>query len=197
MDYIYDIVLNFQDEYYDFYEWKQEDKTKNIKKILLYIINNKSYLTLKYNDVIIDRKSLPKKDKIFLITNGMEAMGILINEEGKVIKKSGLLIDELTDITNNIKKQKKVKIFFKEVIKKKISYESRVSKERKKYINNFLSNIDKEKDKYLLKYLYHEIYNKEEENINKIYNELYELKNTNTFILYNSIKEKINYKKTN
>ena len=26
MDYIYDIVLNFNDDYYEFYEWKQEDK---------------------------------------------------------------------------------------------------------------------------------------------------------------------------
>ena len=30
MDYIYDIVLNFNDDYYEFYEWKQEDKIINI-----------------------------------------------------------------------------------------------------------------------------------------------------------------------
>ena len=55
MDYIYDIVLNFQNKYYDFYEWKKTDKLINIKKILVYKVNNKDYLDLKYNDVIIDK----------------------------------------------------------------------------------------------------------------------------------------------
>ena len=32
MDYVYDIVLNFQKEYYEFYEWKSSDKIINIKK---------------------------------------------------------------------------------------------------------------------------------------------------------------------
>ena len=35
MDYIYDIVLNFNDDYYEFYEWKQEDKIINISEVKL------------------------------------------------------------------------------------------------------------------------------------------------------------------
>ena len=31
MDYIYDIVLNFQKDYHDFYEWKSTDKIINVK----------------------------------------------------------------------------------------------------------------------------------------------------------------------
>ena len=63
MDYIYDIVLNFQNNYYDFYEWKSSDKVINVKKILVYKINNQDYLNLKYNDVILDTKLLPQKIK--------------------------------------------------------------------------------------------------------------------------------------
>ena len=37
MDYIYDIVLNFQNDYYDFYEWKQSNKIINVKKIIIFI----------------------------------------------------------------------------------------------------------------------------------------------------------------
>ena len=33
MEYIYDIVLNFNDCYYEFYEWKSTDKIINIKRI--------------------------------------------------------------------------------------------------------------------------------------------------------------------
>ncbi len=32
MEYVYDIVLNFRDKYYDFYEWNKKDKIINIKK---------------------------------------------------------------------------------------------------------------------------------------------------------------------
>ena len=33
MEYIYDIVLNFNDCYYEFYEWNSKDKIINVKKI--------------------------------------------------------------------------------------------------------------------------------------------------------------------
>ena len=33
MNYIYDIVLNFNKDYYEFYEWKKSDKVINVKKI--------------------------------------------------------------------------------------------------------------------------------------------------------------------
>lgn len=197
MEYIYDVLLNFQDEYYDFYEWQAQDKTKNIKRILMYIVNNKTYLSLKYNNVTINVNTLPQKNKMFLITNGMEVMGIIINDQGKVIKKSSLLIDEAAEIINNLKKTKPTKIEFTKVIKKAINFESRIQRERKKYINNFLLNIDKEKDIYLLKYLYHEINNKEEENIEKIYSDLMELKKNNIDVIYNCVINKIKYKKTN
>ena len=66
MDYIYDIVLNFQNQYYDFFEWKNTDKVINIKKISVYLVNDEDYLNLKYNDVILDRENLTKQIKIFL-----------------------------------------------------------------------------------------------------------------------------------
>ena len=47
MDYIYDIVLNFQNNYYEFYEWKTTDKIINVKKILVYLVSNQDYLNLK------------------------------------------------------------------------------------------------------------------------------------------------------
>ena len=31
MEYIYDIVLNFNDCYYEFYEWNNKDKIINVK----------------------------------------------------------------------------------------------------------------------------------------------------------------------
>ena len=98
MDYIYDIVLNFQNYYYDFFEWKSSDKVINVKKILVYKTNSEDYLNLKYNEVILDTKDLPKQTKMFLVTNGSEVMGILLDNKGKIIKKSSLLFDEADEI---------------------------------------------------------------------------------------------------
>ena len=95
MEYIYDIVLNFKDRYYEFYEWKKKDKIINIKKIPIYKIKNKDYLNIKNNEVLINKKTLPKQNKMFLLASNKEIMGILLNNNGNIkpkypkVKKKG------------------------------------------------------------------------------------------------------------
>ncbi len=187
MDYIYDIVLNFQDEYYDFYEWHPSDKIINVKKIPIYRIPNKDYLQIKNNDVTIDVKTIPHKSIIFAITGGIEIMGIYINRMGKVIKKSGLTFEEADDILKDKDKIKKINLKYKINKFKCPAVISRLSKEKMNYINNYINNIDKEKDEYLLKYIYYDIYNVEENNLDIIYHKLHELAKKDTSKLYNSI----------
>lgn len=189
MDYIYDIVLNFQNNYYDFYEWKSSDKVINIKKIPVYIANNQDYLNLKYNDVILDLKVLPKLSKMFLITNGLEVMGILLDSHGKIIKRSSLLLDEADEVLEEKETIKALPLKYKKNISKPHVSSSRSQIEKIKFIEKYLSNIDIDKDEYLLKYIYYDIYNKEESNPTKVYNELNDLMNTNINKIYHSIKK--------
>lgn len=188
MEYIYDIVLNFQDDYYDFYEWQTKDKIINIKKIPIYKINNKDYLNIKKNLITIDKDSLPKTNKMFLLTSGIEVMAILINNVGKVIKKSSLLFEESDDILDDKDEIKLIDIKYTINKKRNLSTKSRIEKEKTKYINNYFKKIDKLKDEYLLKYLYYEIYNKEQQDIDIIYNELLKLSKSNINKIYNGIK---------
>ena len=189
MDYIYDIVLNFQNNYYDFYEWRSTDKIINIKKILIYKVNNKDYLDLKYNDVIIDKNKIPHQEKMILVTNGIEVMGLLLDNEGKVIKRSSLLIDESDEVLEEKETIKSLPLIYKKNnIKPHIS-NSRIYLEKKKFLKNYFSNIDKIKDEYLLKYIYYDIYNKEENDINKIYQNLQELISNDINKIYNSINK--------
>ena len=58
MEYIYDIVLNFNDCYYEFYEWNSKDKIINVKKIPVYRINDIDYLSFKYNIVRLILKNI-------------------------------------------------------------------------------------------------------------------------------------------
>ena len=189
MDYIYDIVLNFQNNYYDFYEWKETDKVINIKKILVYKTTTEEYLNLKYNDVIIDNKTLPKQTKMFLITNGVEVMGLLLDNSGKIIKRSSLLFDEADEVLEEKEVIKELPLKYKKNISKlHISY-SRLITEKTKFLTKYFSKIDINKDEYLLKYIYYDIFNKEENNINKVYKELTNLIKENIDKLYNSIKK--------
>ena len=43
MSYVYDIVLNFNNDYYDFYEWKNDDLIYHIKRINLIRVDSKVY----------------------------------------------------------------------------------------------------------------------------------------------------------
>ena len=189
MDYIYDIVLNFQSNYYEFYEWKTTDKIINVKKILVYLVSNQDYLNLKYNDVILDRKILPKQIKMFLVTNGIEVMGLLLDGEGKVIKKSSLLLDEADDVMEDKETIKHLPLrYIKNKEKSHITY-NRLLEEKINFIQKYFSNIDIERDEYLLKYIYYEIYNREENNINKVHKELKELIKNDINKIYQSIKK--------
>ena len=172
MDYVYDIVLNFQNKYYDFYEWQKNDKIINIKRLPIYKITNKDYLNLKYNDVTIDVNSLPKPSKMFLVTSGLEVMGLIIDNKGNIIKRSSLIFEESDDILNDrdLIKQINLKYHINHIHKTRLM--SRINQTKKQYINNCFQNLDKQKDEYFLKYLYYDIYNLELDDIDKIYDDL-------------------------
>ena len=49
MKYAYDVVLNFNDEFYNFYEWDTDDTIAYVKKIPIYKVTN---------DIINDFKTI-------------------------------------------------------------------------------------------------------------------------------------------
>lgn len=171
MKYIYDIVLNFQSEFIDFYEWNKSDICEYINKIRLYLVSNKDYLNLKYHDCTIENK-LPS---IFLVTNGLEVIGLRFNKQGKILKRSSLLFEEANDIITKLPNLKRLVIKYKSLKIKNITYEGRTEKEKKKYLHNFLDT--KRKDEYLLKYIYFELTNKEANNRKEIEKALTDCKN--------------------
>ena len=188
MDYVYDIVLNFHDTYYEFYEWKSTDKIINIKKIPIYKVSTKDYLNIKNNDIIIDSKTLSKTNKMFLITSGFEILGLYLDSNGKVLKKSSLIFEESDDILEDKDLFKNINIKYQIIKTNKITYQSRITKEKSKYIKKYLKSLDKTKDEYILKYIYYDIYNLIEEDSNIIYSKFQELSKKDLNKIYQSIK---------
>ena len=186
MNYVYDIILNFQDKYYDFYEWFPKDKIINIKKMPIFKISNKDYLCIKNNTVVLEKNTI--KNKLFLLTSGIEVMGIMQDEQGKVIKKSSMIFEESDDILKDKDKIKPLNIQYKIIKKNKLNIQSRLTENKLKYINRFLKNKDTNKDEFILKYLYYEIYKEEENNIDIVYNKLIKLSKSNIDKIYENIK---------
>lgn len=181
MQFIYDIVVNFEKNFFEFYEWEEEDNIINIKKIPLFLVNNETYKIIKYENVTVNSSFVDKiRDKTFaynkvkvgpscLITNGMEAIGILLNNKGEVIKKSSLLIDEEDEVLEEAAMNDTYDI---NIVKRRKINKTNINRreaERRDFLINY---INKENNSSNLKYLYYDYFEKENEDISLIKNEL-------------------------
>ena len=54
MAYIYDILLNFNEDFFEFYDWNKNDKIIHIKKIPIYQVDNKTLKDILHNKIKIN-----------------------------------------------------------------------------------------------------------------------------------------------
>ena len=110
MNYYYDILLNFQEDYCMFYEWDEDDYLDHIKKIPLFHISPQTYKDI-YTKVIkvsneflksIENKTKLKKGNALLYTaifsDGKQALALEFNNKGIVINKSSVLLEDEINI---------------------------------------------------------------------------------------------------
>lgn len=172
MNYIYDIILNFNEEFYDFYEWKSNDNVINVRKIPVLKVDENTYIALRNNKVQVSLKTIEVLKKNFslynekiegniicLITNGMSAFGVMFNNNGYLIKRSSMLFDEEEEVIDESENIKEVKIEFIKNEKQEKNNVSRIVKEKQKFINDYISSLD---DELTLKYIYYDYFEKEE-----------------------------------
>lgn len=187
MNFIYDIVLNFNKNYYNFFEWNKKDNIISIKKIPLFLVDNNTFKIMKYDRVTVSSDFINViKDKTFmysrsklgpscLITNGREVIGLLFNDNGVLIKKSSLLLDEEEEVLDEIEGNKIYSIDILKKQKVKLENINRTQKEKKEFLIKYIS---KEKNDINLKYLYYDYFEKDENDSGVIKNILIsEIKN--------------------
>lgn len=166
MTYIYDIILNFQKNYYQFFEWKTNDKITNYSKIPLYHVSDKDILNLKDNNVKVKFDFIKKikndnktKQKIIcIISNGKIAIAVLFDNKGNLKKRSSLIFEEEEEALNLSKNLIKTPIKYEKIIKNKNKNILRLEKEKKSLVTSYIKN---NKNLTTLKYLYYECYEKE------------------------------------
>ena len=208
MSYAYDLVLNFNNNYYEFYEWKKDDLIYHIKRINLIKVDSKIYNDILDNYVTFsddfclsifnkceyyNNRSIESFNYAFLLTDTYRVMGLLLDNNGKVIKYSSLLLDEEEYVLDLCNKLGNININYK-IIKKRNKHEFQTRLERHiiKYIKKDLVDDYTKKDLNKLKYLYYEYFNKHSDDIDIIYNsliqELDKEINEKHYNLYNLIK---------
>ena len=173
MNFIYDIVLNFNKDYYDFFEWNKKDSIVNIKKIPLFIVNNDIFNSMKYDSVSVNTNFIDSiRDKTYtynrqkigntcLLSNGKQVIGVLFNDKGDLIKRSSLLLDEEEEVLDEIYSNEVTDIEIVKIKKGKCAdNENRVQKEKKDFLIRY---INREKNDTNLKYLYYDYFEKDED----------------------------------
>ena len=153
MLYIYDIVVNFMDgdEIYESFEWE-------------------------YKDILRGKSSTYKEKLDFacLVTNDDKCFAIEFNEDGKVLFKSSLLLDEEEDIICCSRKISITNIEYKVIQKNPIKIRKLTRKEErdlyilKREIDTAYSYKDYEK----LIYLYNEAYSEDDLSVHDKYKRL-------------------------
>ena len=99
MSYIYDIILNFNCDYYDFYEWKKDDTIYHIKRINLIRVDSITYNNI-YDNIVTftnnifllsifnkceyyTNRAIDTINYAFIITDSYRLLGIMLDNNGK------------------------------------------------------------------------------------------------------------------
>lgn len=208
MSYVYDVVLNYNSNILDFYEWKKDDYLYHIKRINIIMVDSITYNDI-YDNVVIfnnelllnifnkceyfSNRNIETIPYAFLLTDSYRVIGLMLDKNGKIIKYSSLLLDEEEEILDIASKLKKIELDYK-IIKKKTKNNFKTRQEINiiNYIKKDIDNDYKKKDLNKLKYLYYEYFNKHSEDIDFIYEQLLQELNKDInekhYDLYNLIK---------
>lgn len=189
MNYIYDILLNFNRQLYDFFEWDINDNIIHIRKIPLYKVGTKLLLTIRDNRIKFEQEFLDKvKNKTevftnkdvdfleyaFLLTDGSSVLALKCNQNGESIGKSMLLVDEDIEVLDVSKKIKEFEFSIEVIAEEKyIPLKTRKEQKMEKYVKDELYKSRKQNANEKLEYLYFECFGKNEHSIDTILNQFY------------------------
>ena len=201
MNYIYDILLNFHETLYDFYDWNPSDNIINVRKIPLLKISSNQLKDIKENIVHFDDelyKRIENRTELFagkdikyieyccLFSDGSEVIAILIKNNN--LQKSRLLVDEELEVLEVVTRLNEEQITYQIIKKeKRIEYKTRKEIDTEKMIRRHLKKLKEENALQQLRYLYYECFNEKEEDISKILKRLDEALEKNT----DSVMDKI------
>ena len=185
---IYDLILNFQENYYEFYEWNNNDEMIHIKKISLMKITSQDYNNIlnkkvKFDDNFLfnifnkceyyDNKKIQNIAYAILLTDSYRVMAIILDMDGYVLKYSSLSLEDEEDIIDISDRLGCLKINYQILESKNNEFDkTREEIEIINFIKNDLLESYNNKKYDKLKYLYYEYFSREKKKKKKIKTDL-------------------------
>lgn len=180
MNYIYDILLNFNTEIIDFFEWEKNDLITHIKKIPIYKIDIEDFQKILTHNFKVNEEFLcniclktemwnnnKNADDLYfsLFTDSNGVFAAKFDKYGNCTKRSNLYIDEELEVLEICERLSIKKIDFK--IKDKINYNFKTRKElnTEQFLIKKINELKKQNDYNKIRYLYFECFNKNEKDI--------------------------------
>lgn len=183
MNYIYDIILNFNEQIYDFYEWNKNDILTHIRKIPLLRINSKDLYNIENNNVKFTDELFNKinnKTEIFsgrtvknidacLFSDGTSVLALKFKNNKYYYSK--LIIEEEMEIIEVSTRMKEITIDYKIISEKIKSFKTRKELEIENYVKKELNILEKNNEVEKLEYLFFECFGRKDYDIQKLYSE--------------------------
>lgn len=190
MNYIYDIILNFNEQIYDFYEWNKSDNLTHIRKIPLIRVNSKDLYNIennyiKFNEDLFNK--IKSRTEVFagrtvktidacIFSDGTSVIAVKVKNNKYYFSK--LIIEEEMEVIEVATRMKEMNIEY-EIIKKRFNdLKTRKELEIEDYVKKELNKLEKNNEEEKLKYLFFECFGKKDYDIKKLYkesNKIYEI----------------------
>ena len=177
MNYIFDVLLNFNDDdnILEFFEWRENDCNEHIKKIPIFRISPQKMQMICNNKIRVNREFLKKIENetvlyksrkpleyACLITDYNKVIGLEFLSDGTIVGRSGLLLDEEEDIIDECEDIEEEDLVFEIVKPYKFNYFlTRSEKEKQKYLLTELKCIKDDGNIEKFNFLYLEIFKKD------------------------------------
>ena len=173
MNYVYDILSNFNQELYDFYDWDKNDNFTHLRKVPSFRVSKEVLVDLMFKKVKIkgnllklikDKTQVFTKEGVdvieycFIVSDSVNALGVILDEDGIIYKRSKFLVSEELEINKCLKTSKIYNVEYN-LLSSKTHYSNMTRNEEKvtNLILNELELIMDATDK--IDYLYYEWFN--------------------------------------
>lgn len=183
MNYVYDLVLNYCDlnHFYEFYEWDSMDELTYIQEIPIFRIHDfqmndllNSYFKISpdflkkiYKKTVTIQGVIPYS---VLFTDSFRTYAFQFDNDGSLIKKSSLLIDEEGDVMEEVGHLELISLDY-EIIKKcsYISFFTRHEKKIQSYLLDEIKSLYENKNYDEIDFLYQEYFSEDKSIYEKYY----------------------------
>lgn len=192
MNYYYDVLLNFNDDYlWNFYEWEETDPLLFVKKIPVFYVNSETIKDFCIYHVKVEEDFLNQlvnktiyqnnQDDIyasFLLSDSKNSIGVCVDESGHVVGLSRLLLRDDNNLNEFIYTMTDTLLPYLVLEKRKNDHVFRQYEKMKKSILLEVNTLREEKNYSKLRYFYYELMHQEEVNMEVMYeNMLEEIRN--------------------